>query len=91
MHKHWEGGQYSWHIVPGKINRIFRLFPFLVHHIVPSERREMIGEETGESSDYSLGESLIARDSSFHIDGEAGRIIKLSNNGGEKSAAPCKE
>lgn len=45
----------------------------------------MIGEETGKIIDYWLGESFIARESSFRIHSEAGRIIKLSNNGKEKS------
>lgn len=53
----------------------------------------MIGEETGKSFDYWLGESIIAKESSFHIDGKAGRIIKLSNNGGgwAENVAACKE
>lgn len=41
----------------------------------------MIGEETGKSFDYWLGESIIARESRFHINGKAGRIIKLQTMG----------
>ena len=52
----------------------------------------MIGEEIGKSIDYWLGERIIARESSFYIDGEAGRIMKFSSNGErKKNVAACKE
>lgn len=45
----------------------------------------MIGKETEKIIGYWLGESIIAREHSFHIESEVERKIKLSNNGKEKS------